>query len=775
MAAHFSTSRCLSNFAVGAACCILAAARAADPLAANSTASLLVTLAKDYGLGRDAPQSASDFLHVVTLLQAAVRLEPENADALAWLYEAQTLAGDTRAALDTLRRLVRADPDNHRAFEALLDATLSGLQTVDDRRSALNKLVQSGELSNPRQSAVYTRLVAVAIDSLDFDRARMALDRALAADPENYDAVHFRLQLAGDRMPPYARVKSALEAFQSNPLNVEAAWYLARLLSEYGFGAEAGRFFNHALEIYSRANPGQPVPADRLLDLALNAAARGNLDGAEELALQAVSAAPEFLPAQTHLFWILNKRGKSDEAAAISKSLSQRFSRIADLAAAPVDELAQAAWFYCLVDPRPRPALLFAQAASQRAPDDPFVKRCLGWAMALNQRLKDAGLALKDIATDDPFAAYQLARILSDNGEEAAARRMIDALSHIPAAGPAVDLLASLGPLFPSTQPAAKRFPDIADALTDFNHDLLLFHKESSRFLKVDITPDNPNFSPGEPWWATFTITNEGPFPVTLGADWMVNPIFLVSFEIEGDKPRSFPNQFTVALDSTRVIRPGQSIKRREALDLGPIRRVSRMTPQQLLRISCSAIFDPHLSPEGHWVPSLTGQHTESVVFNRVPVRTGVNGLQSLFAAFEAGEPHKRLASVEVLAQLLSEAQRAALKKMPYDPARVPEARIRQALLGALQSGSWELRARTLDALTVAGLDEKMLELVRRCLRHDHWLVRLMAVRLLGEREGQSFAPSAKTLLNDDPDELVRNMARSYLERWFPPTSQIAP
>ena len=75
----------------------------------------------------------------------------------------------------------------------------------------------------------------------------------------------------------------------------------------------------------------------------------------------------------------------------------------------PVNEVAQAAWFYCTIDKQPHLALPRAEAAYARAPGDTFVRRVLGWAQALNLMNDEARRTLEPIAAQDGFAAYLLA------------------------------------------------------------------------------------------------------------------------------------------------------------------------------------------------------------------------------------------------------------------------------------------------------------------------------------------------------------------------------
>jgi hypothetical protein len=332
-------------------------------------------------------------------------------------------------------------------------------------------------------------------------------------------------------------------------------------------------------------------------------------------------------------------------------------------------------------------------------------------------------------------------------------------------------LLSELDLPGPATQPATRRFPEMADTLAAFDRELLEFPLTPERFLHAEVVPEKLSLAPDQPWWAVFKLTNRARFPITLGPDAMVNPVFLLSFTAEGDRRRDYPNLMTVSLDQTRVIPPGGTVRLRRTLDAGPLRRMSRQTPQQLQRITLRVILDAEQGFGGKWRAGAFGQQLRPVYFNRLPVRTGPEAFHALFRAL-SGESHAaRFRAIEVLAELLGEKQRATMSKLAYRPSPTPAERIYQALLNGLGSESWEVRVRTLDALQVAGLDAQMVHSAEACLEHPHWLVRLMAVRLLA-RQGQAFAETAARIAADDEDELVRELASSYVQRWS--TSQPA-
>ncbi len=761
----------------------LSTAYAADRSQALSTPDLLVDLARDYGLHCRGKQTAADVLHIKTLLRAALRLDPRQSHALVWLYELASRGERREEAVELLGRLVTATPANTVAFAAWLEMGPPDVQTAEQRQAWLAGLAAPGVaggfaslLDRPETrenlALVHTHLARLALERADQRRAREHLEAAWQLWPECPDAHLIGMQLVTSRAPPAERLGAVLRALRANPLQVELTWEAGLMLDECGLAEQALAFYEHALSVHAAAASGVPPPSEKLLQLSRNAMAREQVADAvryAQLAARAEQAeqggAGDTYEARFYLYWLLDGHAAPAMLAQFKADLAKPFAAIRDPAEWPVGLVSQAAWFHCVIDAQPQRALMLAENAARRAPGDVFATRVLGWAQALNQRSEEARQTLAPIAAADPYAAYQLATLLRDAGDEEAPARLLRELAYLPLAGRARDLLEELDVPLPASQPAEQRFPEVARLAAEFDRDVLEFHKDPARFLGAQIKLDDSSLAPGEPWWAVLSLTNRGGFPITLGPDWMVNPVFLLSFHVEGDRQRDYPNLLTVSFDSAHVIRPGETLHVRRTIDVGPLRKLSRRTPQHLQTVSMTAILDPQQTPDGQWRASTTGQLLDKAMFVRLPANTDPEAWHARFSALKGESSHARFQVLEVMAQLLGEQQRAQTKPLSYSPQPIPAERIHRTLLNALGSESWEVRVRTLDALQTAGLDRPLFDAAQQCLEHPHWLVRLMAVRLLA-RQGQPFAETARLIATEDEDELVRDLARSYAERW---------
>jgi tetratricopeptide (TPR) repeat protein len=780
-------------FIVSAAPTVALAAGRNEPL---SVAELLVDLARDCALNQRDARGAADVQQVQTWLRAALRFDPQQTDAYAWLYELAILDGDADEAGRMVTGLLEADPTNQGAFALWLSAGVRAQQTAE-KRGAWLAAVAAGQRPPALLALVHVELARLALERLDSATARRELKQALELEPANVSAATLTWQTLDAGAPAIERLRAALLVLQLNPTVVDAAWHAGLILNDYGLAEEAGRLLDHARDVRRALNPQEPPPGDLLLDVARNRLARGQLDTAIDLARLATTDSHAASEALLVLHGLLTRQGLTAEADDTRARLAKRFAALTDPRAWPVGEVAQAAWFYCTIDPQPHLALPRAVAAYERAPGDAFVRRVLGWAQALNQKPEDALQTLTPIATTDPHAAYMLAKLLAEAGDRTAAVQVLANLELRPLAGPAADRLTELAAeLGGTTQPASSspatqgtatqpqaaladyRKRELRRVWREFDDDTLDFPRAPSKYLDARCTLDDVSPGPGEPWRATLSLTNRAMFPITLGVDGMVNPVFVLSFAMEGDKPRNFPALMTLSVDRVQVLKPGQTVGEHRTLDVGPLRQVSRQTPQQLQRIVVRALLDAEQGPDGQWQPVLGGQALQTVYLNRVPAPTGREALSALAGVLTGGHDSPRWRAIGLFADLLGERQQADLKRLNYVPAAVPTDRLRSALLNLLASGDWETRVRTLDALQMTGLDRGMTEAVERGLEHEHWLVRLMTLRVLA-RQGPSFAARMEGISKADPDELVRALADSYLRKWaavtLNPVTQPAP
>ena len=743
--------------------CAAAAAAAAAAPRGRSTVELLTDLARDHALRRSGQQTPADVMQVRALLQAAAAIDPRAPEPVLWLYELATLADDQARARRYLQTLAALQPDHEGVFALWLAAGPPGAQTAEQRLAWCRKLLNQAH--TPAQRALASaHLARLAYERLDLIAADDALRAALEACPSCPEVAYLALDLLPDDASVARRLEAALRALATNPADDALSWQIAVLLDRAGLHEQAAVFFDHAAKARRWRDPAAQFSADELIQLSQHALLTGDVQRAFDEARKALSAARASLEPLFYVHWLASHYARGDLARAVRERLESVLGQ-REPQSLPPQTAAEAAWYYAAIADDPGRALALARSAQQRLPDDPFVRRVLGWALWRAGRHDEARKLLEPLAPHDAYAAYALAKMALDAGDQAAARRIVASLREIPPIGPQRELLDALGLVQTTSRPTSQPTGLLVQLLDQFDRRVLSWLDTPASFLHVAVKLDDLAPVPGEPWWATFVIENVGPFPITLGPDAMSNPIFLVAVRTEGDKVRDYEPRMTVSVDARRVLLPGQRVTLRRTLDVGPWRTVVRQTPQQLQRVVLRVIYDPVQRADGSWAASPAGQALDPIAFNRVPLDPGPEFWHAVFADLRDPDPLRRFAAIELLAEALGEAQRARLGRLAYRIEPVPQKQIRAALLAALRGDDWELRVATLEALQVCGLDRGLFEAVRACLDHEQPAVRLMALRVLA-RAGQRMAATFQRIADRDPDENVRLLARGYLMQW---------
>ncbi|MBN1514173.1 MAG: HEAT repeat domain-containing protein, partial [Phycisphaerae bacterium] len=571
--------------------------------------------------------------------------------------------------------------------------------------------------------------------------------------------------LEGRTEDPPARVRLLLSTIAANPARGLPVWELARYLDNLSMHEEAVGWYRWALDHFKRRHPETKPPLEVLLDLASSLCDGGRHEEAFQVCNEVMAADRGLLEAQVLMIRIARLRGLREVAEKqrdmVASQLLQSepgFLQREDAVAA-----ARSAWFHIEHTSDAARALRLATFASERLPDDPAVQRVLGWAKLINGDAPAAESLLAPLAGDDPYAAVGLARacIARDKKAEAiqALRQAESARYSGPAYDQAVELLRELGES-PANRPDRSA---VRRELEAFDRTVLGFYDEPGKALKLEISAEAGAVPFGDSMRCTFTLTNVGPYPVTLGSDGMVgSPQVLVSAKGTWPGAPSSDAYLTVSLMRRSVLLPGEAISVREPLALGSLNAFLESEPQREVTLEFSFVFDPVLDARNTWTSRLPGIGTEPVRITRRGVDATPPGLKSRFAELKSGTEVQRCRAVQVLAALLGERHRADAAGVDYNVRAIDAPAVRDAVFSVLGDPSPLVRAAATDALVLVPLDDTVIGAVAPRLSDGNFLVRMMAVDLLANAQGPVFAPVLDRLARDDADSLVRELCRLY-------------
>ena len=731
-------------------------------------------------------------------LSQYVRYQPQ--DLLAWnnlLLRRLELLQSANERVDYLQKeLDRLDKamDQARAREAGMAPTTAPAEPLliapYERRSTLLMLL--GEYAR-RQG--------------DNDKASKLLHEAVTVLPLNRQAKQDLLDLAeaDGKATPADYLDLYLTDFRMSPASPDVIAALSTFLARYGlysvtvqtsvgdklYRVDRGavNFLNMEAVVRSTYARNQPLPADLLMRMAETYLLAGAQDDAVNLCKKSIDQAESGsilaggndpkaplpaidLPARILLIEIFRDKKDTADADIVVKSLTDYYAAHRTKAALVTSgpSLGWLSWFYLRIQNDPRSAVELGRYAVKATPQDPVAVCSLGAALASGdeaQAKEAVGLLEPLVRSGVPWSAFYLAKAKRTLGQPAQADSVLRTLATAwPGTRAGVAARQALGAAAPPA-PSTDAMRDLLAGLPQ-----LLFEFFNSPGTKAVI--GTGPFAGLEPWdpvvsyWVQLSnatpATNAG-FPITVGQGLMVWPQIVVSASVQlpGEpSPRVFANYCRVRMPSPQFVLPGEKLLTLTTLDVGPVGQLLRMTPQAACDVKLSFTINPEYV-NGQWQPGLAGYIADST-FTRKARLTDYDALKSLGEAVHSEQVTDRLVAHRALASLLVEQQLAA--RLAYKPHNVPL----EWINGPLEIGATDadptVRAFWCDAVYPVGLSGKLLHLAVNDLKDTNWLVRLLAVRLLGDRFGQAYVKDITSMAGSDPSPLVKRLAQSYLDQW---------
>lgn len=725
--------------------------------------------------------------------------------------------------LDSLARYVAATPHDLPVWQTLLLRKLELLQTADERITFLQgELTKVSAATQPagggslpgqaeRVSTIQTLLASLMARQGRTDEVEPLLRAALSAMPLNRAARAQLLDRLGGKATPTDALELGLTDLRLSPANVNTAAWLSSFLARYGLYeapvtvtvAGASRavdrgaigMLEYEAALRREGNESAPVPAELLFRLGEAQLLAGQAEGALRTVRQAIAQSETGLltagagdpmaplpainlPARVLLIEALKKvdpRAATTQADAIVRYYASHRSKTT-LTENPA-LTGVLSWFYLTVREDPKTAADLARLAVRATPDDPVAKLSLGAALSADATSAKEAVSLLEplIRQGLPWSVYYAAQ----------AHRTLGATTQ------ADDLLTTLATAWPgnmagraarvalgSKAPPAPSVDALRDRMAQLPQGLFDYHRAPGAVAAVALRVLSGE-SPYEPVAIEVGLVNRsGPlagaaggapanpgFPVTFGEDLMVWPSLLVSAAVQlpGEKaPRIFRTFCRYRLASPQVLNPGEGVSSISTIDIGPVGQLLRLTPQADKTITISLMVNP-VERDGQWVPG-PGGYTVEQQFVRKAMPVDSEAVREIAEYAKTGTPRAKLTASRALGSLLAEQQLAP--QLSYKPRSVAVYRITDPLSAVCADPDPGVRAFWADAIYPAGVTGKPLEAAVKNLSDASWLVRLLAVRLLGERMGRTYQKEITRVAVEDADPLLRQFAQTYIDQW---------
>jgi tetratricopeptide (TPR) repeat protein len=712
---------------------------------------------------------------LVVLLEAAVRLNPDDPATCRLLADVQESRGRTAeaaAALETCRA-ARGRPcytTDCRWLALLLDQR----KTAEQRIALLEGLLNRTDLPAGVRAVAAARLGGLHRGRGELDEAHRAYRRALELDPANPDAAEGLLAVTEDPAPA-DRTAALLQLLRGNPKAVAVAWDLAALLDALGLHAESLTFYEHAWQTATSTGGAEALSSAFVTEYCNAMLNAERYAEALRRFRPLLEQFPDNLDLRALCVEAYRAVGQRDDAEAVLQSMVDRYETRAATDGDSALLVAERAWFNLITRRHARTALAYAQRAAEMQGEDDFVRRVLA-ACRVRTGQFQAGLdVLKELRDRDVYAAVFLAEALFQLGEADPAAEALRSAVQQSRSGPAYRRAGELAEQYEVSLPPAPGADGAAEVVAEAELGALAMGRSPERYVAVELRAAAPAVEVGEPLEVTATLTNVGDRSVPIGEWGLLTPT--MSFEVAvGDRRLSKLPLLSWA--SPRHIEPGNSVTATCRLDVAELDTLLARRPLDDVSLTVRPTLDPVTGPDGEVVSALPQVQVAPVSITRTglirpddrdSVRLWQQGFEQLMdrlgERLATGTVEQRMLAARRVGALLSAGKAAARGEVTVPPAmrgRLSDEPVLALLERALGDDLPAVRAEMLKALLDCPLDESILHRLGRVFDDPDPLVRMRAAELLGA----SDTPDKQTplrFLASDSEELVRRMAELFL------------
>lgn len=572
------------------------------------------------------------------LLDTALKLNPENAQAWAMRVEMAEAVGDQEMYEKALvRYLATGIRDDRASYELIQYRLAKENPTLDGQLRKLEDLLDGPGgrgLNGPLRSRLASHATSLAKELLDEKARRKWAVEAARSDPANAEAAAEMLSLVNELTQDTLRRGTAtVNLVRADPLNPAPRLALSRILAKEGIYERAAQQYQVVATRLSR----QPLALEAYIEWAHCLV----ITGQDELALQLISQyeralqpqntqpagegqdtaqtktpEPVALPVELELvrLALLDGDDQRGEAQAIFDRVLKTFATPDDagdqLKTVVVDQRAVVAALFA-------PDLVQAQAVIDEHQRNEFATEGLnqvakGWLALRRGEHAKAEQLLGPLANDLPIASCGLALAvgIDDAGR---ANRLRKAMAGLPATS-VVTLAAgrAISKLGQSPKPSDTGLA-LASLMSKYPPSFWLVDLERTPWIEARIQIEPARINPLEPVAAEITVWNTSRFPIAIGENAAIKPnaMVLISASASG---RPVPPPAPIVLDIGRrfTLLANERLTFDTRIDYHQFGELRAANPGAVLIFDARLIVNPAMTPAGTWMPSGIGGTDEA-------------------------------------------------------------------------------------------------------------------------------------------------------------------
>jgi len=552
----------------------------------------------------------------LTLLEEAVRLDPNSTKALKLLSEAAYANANFKLAQDSLLALSKLEPNNLVVQAQFMDALANQKQTVADRIAVYQAALNNPNLDPQVQSVMAGRIGDLLVQQGRNAAASQMYLTAVKLNSANLAAWQQIVRvLVLNNSPPMDRLYALLELLHCDPYQPGALAAGAQILASANDYQQAASWTNAAIQQFQQA--GQQLdPA-----LAENLAAYWAIAGQQNLLAPYLNELLALQEPSTQVLMIALTNQTNGSFAVTSKAqglLQQLHDQLASTMQSDPNQKTDLeiddAWldlFYNPVLPSDMKSRVSELGAKSSVVEQ---KRLEGWLLLRQGRL-DAASEQFQAADNDPYALLGLAHIAALKGDKDAEGKILQNLwdSHL-ANILALDV-AQEARLQGITLTQTSDEQAISAAAAAYPDQLLHAADNPSNVVQVTVNWENQFATLGQPIYIDVRYVNTSPWTLAVGPDAGLTTGIALAAASNG---LSTTDLGAYAVDSDQQIfrlDPNADVTITYRVDQGVLRELLFNNPATFFSGDLMVVTNPATSG-ADLLPGLGGQQLDAGDFN---------------------------------------------------------------------------------------------------------------------------------------------------------------
>jgi hypothetical protein len=712
--------------------------------------------------------SESQVEQAIILLNAAMELDVSSSFAAADMLAILSRPGPARhlqLLYDSLIKYVQKDADCLVASNAAR-YLLEQLDTRQQREQLLARLIRDIGESNPAvRSELATELGLMFAERADDPNAIKTLAIAYTWNKYNQLAYEKLVELVPEQISPVSNLEYLRFKIRANPLDIDSAVAYAQYARKIGLYDISAGAYQYSADLFNFLFPGRQFPTvlyiewmtslynsqrnqPRCLQLAEDFRKQGRFDlQIEVIAARAAETTGDAAAAANIL--------KTAEQKALNPGLPEQ------------TDYKSLAWFYCFVLPDPEKALDYANKAYSSEPNSADTAGLLACAFADNNQ-PNLARPLLDNYPQTQFASYAQAEIQLAAGNKQ----------------PAIDALRTTIDKNPGSLVAEKAMLILvhqgSDYIPIFDINLITTSLKSSvgeqlvpqfvppdRIIAFGLNVRGNRFYYGNDITGAISITNNGFEPMVISENGLCKGRVTIDADVTGDLQAHFENLVSIITRPGEPILPGRSHIVGVRLSTGKLRDLLLQHPQAELKIRFTAWLDPATNSENETVSAIPGIKAETIDIERPRVEVTTDFMQNRFNSLTKGKQGPRVKAAQLFAGLMMESSLAG-KGYAGSPEYKPvssawlDTMMKSALVSALTDSDWVVKVHAMAAIEPLDLDYELINACSKGLNDKNWPARMIAIKLLAEKQQDSFTKVLDHTAQYDDNAFVRDMAVAF-------------